>query len=130
MTESIALHLLRHADAGDPDAWQGDDAERPLSDRGVSQAESLAGHLARIRFAADVILTSPKVRAVQTANIVAGAVGAEVRVEERLVGPLRLGSARRLLRDAGEPRRPVLVGHDPDLSDLVAKLTGARDVRL
>ena len=121
----LQLHLLRHADAGDPGAWPGDDAERPLSDKGYAQAERLALHLALLGFEPDVLLSSPKVRALQTAEIVASALGREVRVDDRLGGGLSLGVVEVILRDAGEPSRPVLVGHDPDFSDLLSTLADA-----
>ena len=65
----IELHLLRHADAGDPMAWDGPDEARPLSDKGERQADRLGRFLAGVGFAPDVIITSPKVRAAQTAEI-------------------------------------------------------------
>ena len=67
----IELYLLRHADAGDPMAWQGPDAARPLSGKGERQADRLGRFLAGIGFTPDAIITSPKVRAAQTAEGVA-----------------------------------------------------------
>lgn len=122
MTE---LHLLRHAHAGDPAAWEGPDADRPLSDKGVRQAERLGTFLAGIHFRPDVIVSSPKVRALRTAEIVGKHIGLDVRVDDRLGGELGLESLERLLRDAGDPWRPVIVGHDPDFSELLALLSGA-----
>jgi phosphohistidine phosphatase len=71
-----------------------------------------------------VILTSPKLRALQTAEIVASPLEREAVVDDRLGGSLGIGVVERILRDAGQPRRPVLVGHDPDFSELLAELTG------
>lgn len=119
MTE---LYLLRHAHAGDPLAWDGPDDRRPLSDKGEKQADRLGRFLIGIGFQPDAIITSPKVRAAQTAEIVAGHLGVPVRVDERLGGPLGLGELERVLRTAGDPERPVVVGHDPDFSELVAIL--------
>src|SRR5687768_593915 len=84
----MSLHLLRHADAGDPEAWQGDDAARPLSEKGVGQAEALGRHLKRVGFETDAILSSPKLRALQTAQIVGKALGVKPTVDERLAGSL------------------------------------------
>src|SRR5512144_1663227 len=122
MTE---LYLLRHADAGDPEAWTGDDAQRPLSGKGEKQADRLGRFLAGTPLRPDVILTSPKVRARQTADIVAEPLGMTVRLEERLGGGLDASVVEAILRDAGDPDRPVLVGHDPDFSELLEALTGA-----
>jgi phosphohistidine phosphatase len=122
----MLLHFLRHADAGDPDAWSGPDAARPLSDKGRKQSKRLGEHLALIGFEADAIITSPKVRAAQTAEIVAEPLGIEVSVDERLAGALELRGLDAVLRDAGDPGRVVAVGHDPDFSELLSELVGTR----
>src|SRR3954447_1897562 len=122
MTE---LYLLRHADAGDPEAWAGDDADRPLSGKGEKQSERLGRFLAGTAFRADVILTSPKLRALRTAEIVAERLGSTATVEDRLATGLDAGVVDAILRDHGDPERPVLVGHDPDLTELLQSLTGS-----
>ena len=121
----IELHFLRHADAGDPLAWQGPDEDRPLSDKGRKQADRLGRFLAGIGFAPDAIITSPKVRAAETAGIVADHLGVPVATDERLAGGLDADALDALLLDAGDPSRPVVVGHDPDFSDLLGELCGA-----
>jgi phosphohistidine phosphatase len=122
---TIRLHLLRHADAGDPLTWNGPDADRPLSDKGRRQAERLGRLLAATGFETDSLVSSPKLRAVQTAEGVAVALGIEVVIDDRLGGGLDEESVAALLADAGGPRRPVLVGHDPDFSWLLSALVGA-----
>lgn len=125
----MELYLLRHADAGDPVAWDGPDDRRPLSDKGERQADRLGRFLGEIGFRPDAILTSPKVRAAQTAGIVAGHLdGRAVTDDARLAGELGIGMLEAVLRDAGDPQRPLVVGHDPDFSDLVADLCGAARV--
>ena len=120
----MLLHFLRHADAGDPDAWSGPDAARPLSDKGRKQSKRLGEHLASVGFEADAIVTSPKVRAAQTAEIVGEPLGIEPSVDDRLAGGLDLHGLDAVLRDAGDPGRVVVVGHDPDFSDLLSELVG------
>jgi phosphohistidine phosphatase len=120
----IELHLLRHADAGDPMSWKGADADRPLSGKGEKQAERLGRFLEEVGFRPDAIVTSPKVRAASTAEIVARHLGAPVATDDRLAGALDPAAVVAILRHAGDPSRPVLVGHDPDFSDLLAELTG------
>lgn len=118
------LHFLRHAHAGDPLAWKGPDDVRPLSEKGERQAERLGAFLAGVRFSPDVFITSPKVRAARTAEIVAGHLGSSVAVDDRLATALDLSTLERILVDAGDPARPVIVGHDPDFSELLALLSG------
>jgi phosphohistidine phosphatase len=124
----VFLHLLRHADAGDPTAWAGDDAARPLSERGRRQSKRLGRALAAIGFRPDLLITSPKVRSVETADIVASMLEASLAVDDRLAGPLDLSMVDAILASHGDPDRPVLVGHDPDLSELVAVLCAAAGV--
>jgi phosphohistidine phosphatase len=120
--EAIELYLVRHADAGDPAAWRGPDADRPLSSKGEKQSERLGSFLLGIGFRPDAILSSPKLRATQTADRVGDRLGVEVYADPRLAGVLDLETLEAVLRDAGDPVRAVLVGHDPDFSELVATL--------
>jgi phosphohistidine phosphatase len=124
----MLLHLLRHAHAGDPAGWTGPDAARPLSDKGRSQAERLGRFLADNDFQTDAVITSPKLRASQTAEIVAGHLGVGVTEDDRLAGGLDLATVEALLTAAGDPERPVLAGHDPDFSELVALLCDTENV--
>ena len=72
-------------------------------------------------------MTSPKVRAAETARIVARAIGARVTTDERLAWGFDTTTLRALLDDRGlDARRIVIVGHDPDFSGLVSTLVGAQ----
>jgi len=124
----VQLHLLRHAHAGDPLKWDRADADRPLSDKGRLQAERLGQFLARAGFQPDAILSSPMLRALDTARLVAAPLGLPVHVVGALAGPLDPDAVETLLHAAGDPVRPLLVGHDPDLSELAAELVGVGDL--
>src|SRR4051795_8674815 len=84
----LELYLLRHAHAGNSASWDGPDSERPLSPKGRRQAQRLGAFLAERGFAPDAIVTSPKLRARQTADLVADAIGIAVSVDDRLGGSL------------------------------------------
>jgi phosphohistidine phosphatase len=127
---TIELYLLRHAHAGDPAKWRGDDSDRPLSAKGRDQAERLGRHLAAVGFSTDALIASPRARARETAEIVAERLGVPVRLDDRLGVPLSATVVERILDDAGDPVRPVLVGHDPDFSELLSLLTGAGAITL
>jgi phosphohistidine phosphatase len=122
------LYFLRHAHAGDPMAWDGPDEQRPLSDKGEKQADRLGRFLAGVGFKPDAIITSPKLRAAQTAQIVAGHLGLPFGMDDRLAGELSLATVETIARDAADPARLVLVGHDPDFSELVEALCGTTRV--
>ena len=127
----IGLHLLRHAHAGDPERWSGDDAARPLSDKGRRQAERVGRLLAALDEPTDLFITSPKVRAAQTAELVAVALDhVPVVVDRRLAGGLHLSDVTDVLLAAGPSQRPCLVGHDPDFSELLGELTGSPTMQM
>jgi len=119
------LHFLRHAQAADRETWDRPDDERPLTEKGRRQAERLGRLLAAAGLTPDAVLTSPLVRARETAEIVADLLGAVVRIESRLGEPLDLATVDAILDDAGSPGRPIVVGHDPDFSEIVTELVGA-----
>ena len=121
MTE---LHLLRHAHAGNPARWTGDDAARPLSDKGRRQCRRLGALLSTLDDAPDLFITSPRVRALQTAELVAEAIGAPVVVDERLTGMLDVDTVAAIVSSAPAAERPCLVGHDPAFSEVMADLLG------
>ena len=121
----VELFFLRHADAGDPLAWVGPDEDRPLSSKGERQTERIARLLGSVATRPDAVLSSPKLRAFQTARIVAAEIGVEVVISDRLASDLDVGSLDALIEEAGHPARPLLVGHDPDFSATVSALVGA-----
>jgi phosphohistidine phosphatase len=111
------LWLLRHAEAAD---GQPDD-ERPLTERGMRQAMDAGVALARLGVQVDVCLSSPKLRALQTAQAACDALGITVTIEPALSGePFDVHS---LVAGLGEV---LIVGHDPSFSLTVHDLTGAQ----
>lgn len=112
------IWLLRHGDASH-DAP--DDASRPLTEKGERQARAAGEALAELGVSMDACLTSPKIRARDTARIACGALG--IDVEE--TGALRGGDfdPHELAAGRGEV---LLVGHEPDFSRAIQAATGAR----
>jgi phosphohistidine phosphatase len=124
-TAPLELYFLRHADAGDPMTWKGDDADRPLSKKGRGQAKRLARLLDDLDLRFDAVLTSPKLRAADTARIVAKALGKKAHADDRLSIDFGEDVLAELVTEWGpDVHRVVLVGHDPDFSHLVSWLTG------
>jgi phosphohistidine phosphatase len=122
------LYLIRHAVAEERgEAWP-DDTKRPLSDDGASRMRKAARGLARLGVTFDVILASPLVRTRQTAEIVAAAF--DVRPPIVAVDSLAPGvSPPALFADLEKQtrrRRIALVGHEPGIGELAARLTGSR----
>ena len=112
------VHLCRHATAaeGEPDEL------RELTPQGVDQARALGRQLAASPDPPGVVLTSPLVRARQTAELVAEETGAEVRVEPLLAPGATVDALRSAVHDAGGP--VATVGHQPDCSEIALAITG------
>ena len=121
----VELWLLRHAHAGDPAEWRRPDEDRPLSKKGEEQAERLGRHLAAAGHRPSLIVSSPKVRALRTAEIVGRLLKLDVIVDARLAGFFGCDQLAAILATNGNPARPLLVGHDPDFTELLRELTGS-----
>lgn len=118
----MRLFLLRHGKAVKPEEWKGGDDERPLTGGGVDHATRVLAALKPFITASE-ILTSPWLRARQTAEIASSAWQLPLRQVPWLAGEAASDAER-----AGHlPSRSdlVLVGHEPDLSRLVQHLCGA-----
>ena len=112
------LWLLRHGDAADGSP----DSERPLTGKGEQQSLTAGAALAALGVKLDACLTSPKVRAAETARLACAELGLEPDLEPKLAG----GSFDPEALAAGRGEHVLLVGHDPDFSMAVQSLTGAR----
>lgn len=123
----VRVHLLRHAHAGDPYDWSGDDALRPLTRKGRKQCDRLGHFLDAHGIRPDVIMTSPKIRALQTAELVAATLGMTIRVDERLADDFGRRELSDLINESGA-REPMFVGHNPDIAGLLAYLVDAAGI--
>jgi phosphohistidine phosphatase len=122
------LYVIRHGIAEQRgEAWP-DDTKRPLTDRGVSRLRKAARALNRLGVRFDVVLTSPLVRAYQTADLVADAFDRKPSVVS--IASLAPGASDQSLLDDlskhSRHRRIALVGHEPDLGAIAARLAGAQ----
>jgi phosphohistidine phosphatase SixA len=112
----VRLFLVRHAEAapGEPDEL------RPLTQAGRAAARELGGRLAAEQL--DAVVSSPLLRARETAEPIARAAALEPETDDRL-GP---GATADTLRAAvaGRGETIVAIGHQPDCSEIVFALTG------
>ena len=105
------IYLLRH---GDAERGNGDDAARRLTAKGERQSEAAGLALAVLGVAIDACLTSPKVRAADTARLACRALAIEPEIG---FDSPDLAAGR---------GKAMLVGHEPDFSNEIARLTGAK----
>lgn len=120
------LYLIRHADAGDPRQWPGDDADRPLTDLGRRQARALGDAFARVGVPVEAVAASPYARTRQTAEEFLGGrdVGSIHYTDLLVPGGLRKRRLGRELAALGVDHVAV-VGHNMDLSVYLGWLIGA-----
>jgi phosphohistidine phosphatase len=125
------LYLIRHADAGDPKKWTGDDADRPLTDLGIEQARLLAEGLQRHGVELDVLVSSPLVRAQQTAEGIREHWNRPAPGLETCDDLAPGGKPRKLARflEGLQQNSIGMVGHMPDLGVLAGWLLGSRKVQ-
>jgi phosphohistidine phosphatase len=111
------IWFLRHGDAEDTQP----DSARRLTAKGERQARDAGTALKALGAEIELCVTSPKVRAHDTAVLACKALGCEIRDEPRLSGgefdPLDLAAGL---------REVLLVGHEPDFSTAIGDLTGGR----
>ncbi|HUI69037.1 MAG TPA: histidine phosphatase family protein, partial [Spirochaetia bacterium] len=120
------LYLLRHGDALGKEEWKGDDNARALSEEGAARMGREARTLADLSLGISLILSSPLVRAMKTAQIVAAALelkGSPLP-DKRLSPGFNLPALREILAEHADVAALLLVGHEPDFSETIAAVIG------
>lgn len=116
------LYFLRHGEADWPD-WKKSDDERPLTERGRKEMGKVADFLCSLEVKVDQIISSPLPRAKQTAEIVAKKLKIDIREDSLLEPGFDQSGLKRILQKFSE-KNVMLVGHEPDFSELISALTG------
>jgi phosphohistidine phosphatase len=128
--EGCSLYLIRHAIAAERgDDWP-DDTKRPLTHSGAARMRQVVKGLVALEIEIELVLTSPLLRAVQTAEIVAAGLNKKKPLEIQRLPALAPGGSPVQVAAALEPFDKygalALVGHEPDLGELAAWLISAR----
>lgn len=131
----MRLVIVRHADAGDREEFAATgrpDSERPLSDKGRSQMRGVVKAVRSLVPACRLVVTSPYVRAAQTAELLAGAwPDAAVEATDALEPGARPEQLAELLAGKGRHQAVAVVGHEPDLGVLATWcMTGHDESRM
>lgn len=127
ITDPFLVYLVRHAIAAERGPEYPDDRDRPLTHQGAARFRKAAKGLVALDIRIERILTSPLVRARQTAEILGEAFPKASTIEVEALAPG--GTYRGVLSALGEQRDShhlALVGHEPDMGDIAARLLGAR----
>jgi phosphohistidine phosphatase len=122
----MRLYLMRHGPAGNRGTWAADDFLRPLTQKGERVMRAAADGLKALDPTLDTLLTSPLVRARQTAEIVGDAFHVPVMEHEALSPGFGVAQLAGLLTIFTEARGLMLVGHEPDFSNMIGRLIDAR----
>lgn len=128
MAGPFELYLIRHGLAEDRgEAWP-DDAKRPLTAEGMTRLRKAARGMAQLGLAFDVMLTSPLVRTRQTAEIVAGGLDPHSPIVnvDSLAPDGNYAAVVTDLEKHARKTRIALVGHEPSIGEIAARLIGSR----
>ena len=123
------IYIMRHGIAQERGHGGPGDAQRRLTPEGREKTREIAKGLTRVVFAVDWFVTSPLLRAVETAEIVRETLKLDAPFEkcDALQPGLKAPELMKFLCKRPERKRVLLVGHEPDLGFLAASLLGAGD---
>lgn len=118
----MRLYFMRHGDAVN---MADSDHARPLSKAGIQETRAMGALLARMGIQPAHIYTSPRMRAQETAQIVADLLHLPVETREELNFDFDLAALGRLIEGMPEDTELFFVGHNPSMSDVLRGLCGA-----
>ena len=123
---NLRLYFLRHGQAGSRTEWQEDDSARPLTTEGKRRMKREAATMRKLVLPLDLIVSSPLIRARQTAEIVAETLGLTARLvtDSRLEPGFDPRQLKALLTAHRDASALMLVGHEPDFSETIGHLIG------
>jgi phosphohistidine phosphatase len=120
----MIIYFVRHASAGTHINNPKKDEKRPLDADGIEQCGSIGRALAALNIQPDVIISSPLKRATQTASLVGNELGYEskMQLETAMRPEASFADFRRMLEKYSKHESVMVVGHNPSISDFLAKL--------
>ena len=121
----MLIYLMRHGEAVEPGAWKGLDRERPLTSLGADRLEMAVEHMRRLHLSADLLLTSPFLRARQTAERLVDPLHIlQMTPANELAAGARLSAFLSLLKPYAAESSIWIVAHMPELSVFASRITG------
>ena len=125
---TLELYLIRHGIAAARGEQYPDDSKRPLTGRGIARLKKQAKALEDLGIGFDLIITSPLVRARQTADVIAESLKVKppVATSDALAPAGTSAAVIQEIAKHARRARVALVGHEPNIGELAARLIGAR----
>jgi phosphohistidine phosphatase len=121
----MRLYFVRH---GKAEAGSGNDHDRQLTPAGAARLETEARVIQKLGIRPQVIYSSPRVRALQTAQIIAQVLDAPVEVRDEVNFDFNLSAVAALTADLSPEAEVMFVGHNPSMAQVVQGITGANVV--
>ena len=120
----MIIYFVRHASAGEQSANPKKDEKRPLDADGIEQCGVIGRALAALNVQPDVIISSPLKRATQTASLIGNEIGheAKLQLEPAMRPEASFADFRRMLDKYSRHDAVMLVGHNPSITDFLAKI--------
>ena len=124
----MELVFLRHGAAADREDWKGDDADRPLTTDGADRTKDVVRGLKALKVKPDVILSSPLLRARETAEISKKGLitGAKVELAEELAPAASPDRLIARLADLADKPVVLCVGHEPHISSTISAMVSGK----
>ena len=128
----MRCYFLRHGIAAEPESWSGSDFDRPLTREGRERMEREAKAIDELGIELDCIVTSPLLRAKETAELVAARLGRGVKVieDDRLAEGFNLERLGAILSSHPDAKSIMLVGHEPTMSITIGRAIGNASIEL
>ncbi|HTX58220.1 MAG TPA: phosphohistidine phosphatase SixA [Verrucomicrobiae bacterium] len=128
----MRLYFLRHGVAPDRETWKGSDEERPLTQAGRERIAREAKRIAQLGLGIEAIVTSPLLRARQTAEIAARKLDLTERLaqDERLALSFDEARLAEVLASYAGVGSLLLVGHEPSMSRTIGRIVGGAAIEL
>jgi len=120
----MIIYFVRHASAGEHLSNPKKDEKRPLDAEGIEQCGFVGRALAALNVQPDVIISSPLKRATQTASLIGNEIGyeAKLQLEAAMKPEGSFTDFRRMLEKYSKHEAIMLVGHNPSITDFLAKI--------
>jgi phosphohistidine phosphatase len=120
----MIIYFVRHASAGEHLSNPKKDEKRPLDADGIEQCGFIGRALAALNVQPDVVISSPLKRATQTASLIGNEIGyeAKLQLEPAMRPEASFADFRRLLDKYSKHEAMMVVGHNPSITDFLAKI--------